>query len=108
MRALGCFLILALLGVVAIRAQTADRPIIPSDRLQVRAAIDPASAKAGTPITAKLVSKNIWYDTLTVSAYDRPVVSRAAFRTTRESLCRRCRSASPQKPARNRDRQTGA
>jgi hypothetical protein len=75
MRTFGCFLILVVLGANIARGQTAGikhppgRAIAPSDRLQVRASIDPASAKAGTPIVIKLVSKNIWYDTLIVSDY---------------------------------------
>ncbi len=75
MRAFGCFLILAVLGANIGRGQTAGikhppgGAIAPSDRLQVHAAIDPAIAKAGTAIIVKLVSKNIWYDTLIVSDY---------------------------------------
>jgi hypothetical protein len=70
MRVFGCLLLaLAVLSGDAVRAQTSDRPIIPSDRLQVHAAIEPASAKAGTPIVVKLIAKNIWYNTVTVSDY---------------------------------------
>jgi hypothetical protein len=75
MNAFGCLLILAVLGANIAGGQTPgihhppDHAIIPSERIQVRAAIDPASAKAGTPIVVKLISKNIWYDTVTVSDY---------------------------------------
>ncbi len=52
-------LALAVLSGNAVRAQTSDRPVIPSTRLQLKATIDPASAKLGTAITVKLVLKNI-------------------------------------------------
>jgi hypothetical protein len=75
MNAFGCLLALAVLGANIVGAQTAgihhppDHAIIPSDRIQVLAAIDPASTKAGTAIVVKLISKNIWYDTVAVSDF---------------------------------------
>jgi hypothetical protein len=70
-----CFLILAVVGANIGRGQTAGikhppgHAITPSDRLQVRAAIDAASSKAGAPIVIKLVSKNIWHDRVMVTDY---------------------------------------
>jgi hypothetical protein len=76
MRVFGCLLLaLTFLGANIAGGQTTgihhppNHAIIASDRIQVRASIDPASTKAGTPIVIKLISKNIWYDTVTVSDY---------------------------------------
>jgi hypothetical protein len=70
MKVFGCWLLaLAVLSGNAVRAQTTDRATIPSDRIQVRAAIDTASTEAGAPIVVKLISKNIWYNRVTVSDY---------------------------------------
>jgi hypothetical protein len=75
MQTLAGFFVLTVLGANVGRGQAPginhppNHAIIPSERIQVRAAIDPASAKAGTPIIVKLVSKNIWYDVVTVSDY---------------------------------------
>jgi hypothetical protein len=75
MKALGCFLVLTMLSASIALGQTAginhppNHAIIPSDRIQVRAAIDPVRAKAGTPIVVKLVAKNIWYNVVGVSDY---------------------------------------
>jgi hypothetical protein len=75
MKTFAGFFVLTVLGANIAGGQTPgihhqpNRAIIPSDRIQVRAAIDPASTKAGTPIVVKLASKNVWYDTVTVSDY---------------------------------------
>jgi hypothetical protein len=75
MKTLAGFVVLVVLGANIAGGQTPginhppNHAIIPSDRIQVLAAIDPASAKAGTPIVVKLISKNIWYNTVTVSDY---------------------------------------
>jgi hypothetical protein len=74
-KAFGCLLALAFLSANIARGQTSginhppNHAIVPSARLQVHAAIDPASAKPGTPIVVKLTSKNIWYNVVTVSDY---------------------------------------
>jgi hypothetical protein len=71
MKALFCLVVL--LAANAARGQTPgikhppNHSIISSDRLHVRAAIDPATVKAGTPIVVKLISKNIWYNVVTVA-----------------------------------------
>jgi hypothetical protein len=75
MQTLAGFLVLTVAGANIAHGQSAgvnhpaNHAIIPSERLQVRAAIEPASAKSGTPIIVKLVSKNVWYNVVTVSDY---------------------------------------
>jgi hypothetical protein len=52
-------LALAVVSGNAVSGQAPDRPVIPSTRLQLKATMDPASAKLGTAITVNLVLKNI-------------------------------------------------
>jgi len=69
MKAVISLLALVILGASAAAGQTsgANHPIIDSWRLQVLATMEPASAKAGTPIIVKLVLRSVWYRVVNVS-----------------------------------------
>jgi hypothetical protein len=75
MKTLARFFVLTVAGAIAAHGQTTgirhppNRAIVPSERIQVRAAVEPANAKSGTPLIVKLVSKNVWYNVVTVSDY---------------------------------------
>src|ERR1700691_3275180 len=98
MKALGCFLVLAVLTANAAGAQTfpinhpPGHPIVPSRRLQVLATVEPASAKPGAPIIVKLILKNVFYKDVKVSDissevdYELEVVDRAGKELTRTAF----------------------